>query len=187
MILRLRKDIADIKKMRFVRIEFPKWTLQPEEEEDEPEGNPKEPKLVKKYDITYFNIYVQVQDGLYRNKWFKFRFHIPDDWPNVPPDVKIVDQIWHPNIELVKEGDSDTGRVCVSTLKNNYRGTMLLSEIVDSLKFLLNHPNPNDALNVEAADEQKKNYEAFKQRANNYMDDMEEYEDLFEKLDKEAK
>lgn len=146
-IIRLAKDLEEVKQMNNVKLLVP-----------------------KKSDITVFDVKLKVQDGLYSKKWFTFHFIIPNDWPNTQPDVRIKDKIWHPNIELT-QGDQ-YGRVCVSTLKSNYLGTMLMMSIVESLKFLLVNPNPDDALNTVAADEYKKNYDLFKEKAKNYIDEM---------------
>lgn len=128
-------------------------------------------------DITTFIVKTQVHSGLYRDTWFRFKFIITPSWPNSPPDVKILDKIWHPNIELVKDGDPKTGRVCVSTLSDTtYRGTTRLEEIVISLQFLLITLNPSNALNVEAATEQNKDYESFKNKVETYINDMKENE-----------
>ena len=165
---RLEKDIEDIRAMRNIKLEID-YKMGPD---------PKDPTKQKRMlDIRNFVVAVKVNEGLYRDKWIRFKFFIPDDWPYSAPVVLIIDKVWHPNIELVIDGNPKTGRVCVSTLKNNYRGTMLLSEIVDSLRFLLYYPNDKDALNVDAADEQSKNYESFKEKVNLYMIAIHNYED----------
>ena len=147
---RLQKDLDEVKRMHDVEVTFP--------DED---------------DITTFIVKTQVHCGQYRDTWFQFKFVITPNWRNSPPDVKILDKIWHPNIELVKDGDPKTGRVCVSTLgETTYRGTTRLEEIVVSLQYILIALNPSNALNVPAATEQNKDYEAFKKRVADYIDDM---------------
>lgn len=153
-LLRLEVDLEEVKEMRNVKVEFPNPT-----------------------DITVFIVSIVVREGLYSHKWFRFKFTIPQDWPYDPPDVKILDKIWHPNIELVDENNPNTGRVCVSTLKNSYRATLLMWHIVESLKYLLINPNANDALNVEAADQQLKNYDAFKIKATDMLEKLESDEE----------
>ena len=75
--IRLTKDLEEVKQMRNVKLIFP----------DEK-------------NIQHFLIKLKVSENLWRNKWFTFDFIIDDDWPNVKPEVLIVEKIWHPNIQL---------------------------------------------------------------------------------------
>ena len=90
-----------------------------------------------------FFVYIKVSEGLYKGKWFKFSFVIPNDWPNRRPRVLIVNKIWHPNIGLVEDGHPEYGVVSVSTL-DFYSQDTLLQMIIESLKYILINPNPND-------------------------------------------
>ncbi|KAK8866723.1 NEDD8-conjugating enzyme Ubc12 [Tritrichomonas musculus] len=148
--IRLLKDLEEVKAMKNVKLSFPDPTY-----------------------IQHFIVSIRVRSGLYCNKWFRFNFVIKDEWPNEAPVVTILDNIWHPNITLVEDG----GKVCVSILLKNYVPAILLSSVVTGLQFLLQQPNPNDARNPEAADEQKKDYEKFKAHVQMYLDEMPEDDD----------
>ena len=124
--------------------------------------------------LQEFYVYVKVFEGLYRDKWFKFKFVIPNDWPIKEPWIRIMNKIWHPNIELLKDGQPETGRICVSTLGKHYQAGTTLYEIVVSIQFILVNPNPNDSRNPEAGSEQKSNYDGFKRRVYNYLDEMDD-------------
>lgn len=100
---------------------------------------------------------------------------IPEEWPNSPPIVRIKDRIWHPNIECIQDSNAQ-GRIDVSTL-SIHRPIFLIYEIIVSLQFVLINPNPNDALNVNAAHEYKKNYESFKAHVNSYLEEMNDDDD----------
>lgn len=143
--IRLVKDLEEVKRMKYVKVFLP-----------DPDN------------IQNFVVSIKVKNGIYRNKWFRFKFVINDDWPTEPPKVTILDDIWHPNITLVKDG----GKVCVSILLKNYVPSIFLSSVVTGLQFLLQQPNPNDARNQEAAEEQLTDYEKFKAHVNMLLDEM---------------
>ena len=146
-VTRLNKDLVDVKKMNSVKLEIPD------------ESN-----------IFEFDVSIKVGEGLYRGKYIKFHFSISREWPNVAPDVRCVTKLWHPNIEVPEKG----GQVCVSTLKGNYLPSTTIEQCIVSLQFLLCNPNPHDARNPDAANQQLQNYEAFKNTAEEYMDLIED-------------
>ena len=140
---RLKRDISEVEAMKNVKVE--------------------------EKDPTNYIIWVKVEDGLYKNHWFRFNFEITPDWPMSQPKVTILDKIWHFNIRPVECG----GQVCVSTLTNDgYTPTVTLSFIVESLKFLLVNPNEKDPLNIDAAQQYNKDPEEFKKKVNEYLEEM---------------
>ncbi|KAF9445976.1 ubiquitin-conjugating enzyme [Macrolepiota fuliginosa MF-IS2] len=48
-------------------------------------------------------------DTLYEGGFFKARLSFPSEYPNQPPTLKFITQMWHPNIY-------EDGRVCISIL-----------------------------------------------------------------------
>ena len=147
-LIRLNHDIADINKLDNVKISFPE------------KGN-----------ITKFIITLKVDAGYYKKKWFRFLFNIPDNWPYVRPQVRILDKIWHPNIEVAEENNLNTGRICIRTL-SEYLPSTLLMTIVESLKFLLVNTEPNDPFNVEAGEQELNDPEGFKKKVQSYLKDL---------------
>ena len=126
-------------------------------------------------DLTKFTVYAKVTDGLYRNHWFQFLFIIPDSWPNEAPKVKIQEKIWHPN-------NAESGNICVSQITSNYLASMVLTTLIEALKFLLRveYINASDARNIEAAQEYLNDKDKFFQKARNMMEEITndaEYED----------
>lgn len=141
-------DIPEVRAMKNVKVEIP--------DED---------------DLLNYIIWVKVEDGLYKDHWFRFKFEITPDWPNTQPKITILDDIWHANIKLVKDG----GQVCVSTIsKDEYRPSFTLSYIVSSLKVLLVNPNEKDPLNVDAARQYNDNFQEFENKVSYYLDKMEQ-------------
>lgn len=153
-VIRLRKDLEEVMKMYHVNVTFP--------DED---------------DITHFIVKLKVEEGFYRNVWYSFDFIIPEGWPFNPPKVKILDKIWHPNIEFVEDDNPNSGKVCLNLIKTSYLPTIRLEEIVMGIKFILIYPNANDAYNLKAADEKKHNYDAFKKNVDFYIEKMNNEDD----------
>ena len=117
---------------------------------------------------TTFIVSVKTEEGPYRNAWFRFKFFIPDDWPETIPRVRAIDKIWHPNIQEVDENDPDSGNVHIAISPDEQN--LSLSIIVQGIIFILNHPDLNAALNVIAADEYRKDYERFKNHVEELID-----------------
>ena len=113
--------------------------------------------------ITHFHMQIRPRGGLYHDHNFDFDFVIPQDWPTVPPVVKCITKVYHPNI------DSD-GNVCLNTLRKAYSPCLTINVLAQTLLFLFLEPNPNDPLDFDVALEYNTNYEGFKQKAEEYME-----------------
>lgn len=48
-------------------------------------------------------------DSLYTGGYFKCKLRFPQDYPNMPPDMRFISKMFHPNIY-------EDGRVCISIL-----------------------------------------------------------------------
>jgi len=67
-----------------------------------------------------------------------------------PPKVLFNTNIYHPNIDK-------QGRVCLDILKTNWTPALQIRSVLLSIQALLAEPDPNDFLNIEAADLWQKN------------------------------
>ena len=74
---------------------------------------------------------------------------IPNNYPNVPPSLKFINKVYHPNI-------GQNGEICLDILKDNWKPVYSLRTILLSIISLLSDPNPNSPLNGEAANFYKK-------------------------------
>ena len=82
---------------------------------------------------------------------------VPEFFPFQPYKVKLVDPIFHPNID-------EEGRVCLNLIREDWVPSIDLSQVACSLQFLLSEPNPDDPLNEEAATLLKEDPETFRRR-----------------------
>merc|ERR1712146_96926 len=73
------------------------------------------------------------------------RVEVGLEYPYKPPKVTCETKILHPNIEL------DSGKVCLNLLREDWRPVLTLTDVFQSLLFLMYEPNPTDPLNKEAA------------------------------------
>lgn len=99
--------------------------------------------------------------GLYEGGVFFIEINIPRKYPFEPPKVRFKTPIWHVNI--FKE------KVCVGILGKEWSPAYSLVQIVETIRFLLNSPNPDDPLNATASRQWKRDREAFRSQAVDYV------------------
>ncbi|CAJ0954946.1 unnamed protein product, partial [Mesorhabditis belari] len=109
------------------------------------------------------------QEGLYRDGIFRFHITVPLEYNNVPPQVKCLTRVWHPNI-------NEDGTICLSLLRENsvddfgWRPTRNLLEVVHGLQSLFGDlMDFDDALNMEAAKQYSSNRGEFSNRVKEYI------------------
>ncbi|KAG9297227.1 hypothetical protein G9A89_003523 [Geosiphon pyriformis] len=110
------------------------------------------------------------QDTLYEGGFFKARLSFPQDYPLMPPQLKFLTEMWHPNVY-------PDGEVCISILhppgedKYGYEDAgerwlpvHTVETILLSVISMLSTPNDESPANIEAAKEWRDSYPAFKKR-----------------------
>ncbi|VDK68355.1 unnamed protein product [Onchocerca ochengi] len=90
-------------------------------------------------------------EGIYKGGIFKFTIVVPPEYNNVPPVVKCLTRVWHPNI-------TEEGSICLSLLRQNsldgygWMPTRRLIDVVLGLDSLFTDLiDFDDALNAAAA------------------------------------
>ena len=94
----------------------------------------------------------------------------PTDYPNKPPSVKFVSEVWHPNVY------SD-GRVCISILHSpgedatgyeqaseRWSPVQTVETIMLSIISMLSSPNDESPANIDAAKQFRDDYPGFRKK-----------------------
>jgi ubiquitin-conjugating enzyme E2 S len=90
---------------------------------------------------------------------FRVRLQLGGDYPSSAPKGWFLTKIFHPNMNV------KTGEICVSTLKKDWKPAMGLRHVCISIRCLLIEPNPESALNEDAAKLMLDNYADYYARA----------------------
>ncbi|XP_065607043.1 NEDD8-conjugating enzyme UBE2F isoform X2 [Cyrtonyx montezumae] len=108
-------------------------------------------------------------EGYYQGGKFQFEIEVPDAYNMVPPKVKCLTRIWHPNI-------TETGEICLSLLREHsidgtgWAPTRTLKDVVWGLNSLFTDLlNFDDPLNIEAAEHHLRDKEDFRNKVEEYM------------------
>lgn len=98
-------------------------------------------------------------DTPYAGGVFRVRLVLGREFPSAPPRAYFLTRIFHPNVSPA------TGEVCVNTLKRDWKPELGLEHALLAVKCLLIAPNPESALNAEAAALLRDRYDDYFARA----------------------
>jgi len=84
-------------------------------------------------------------DSPYEGGVFYLSVTFPPDYPFRPPHVAFKTKMFHCNVNR-------TGAICLDILKDKWSPALTLSKVLLSICSLMDDPNPDDPLSVEAAD-----------------------------------
>lgn len=106
---------------------------------------------------------------------FELDVELPERYPFEPPHVKFRTPIYHPNID-------NNGRICLDLLrmppKGGWKPTISLENLLTAIRSLLVHPNINDPLMTEIADEYRYNRFEFEYKARNFQGESKRKRDI---------
>ncbi|KAJ2807918.1 Ubiquitin-conjugating enzyme E2 2 [Coemansia guatemalensis] len=88
---------------------------------------------------------------------FKLVLKFEETYPNKPPEVQFVSEMFHPNVYT-------TGELCLDILQNRWSPTYDVSAILTSIQSLLHDPNSGSPANVEAANLYRENRKEYVRR-----------------------
>ncbi|PWN29660.1 putative ubiquitin-conjugating enzyme E2 [Jaminaea rosea] len=83
--------------------------------------------------------------GNYEGGIFELTILIPPTYPSKPPTMRFKTKIWHPNISW------KTGEICLDVLASQWSPAWQLSSACTAVIALLDSPEPDSPLNVDAA------------------------------------
>ncbi|XP_048389838.1 NEDD8-conjugating enzyme UBE2F isoform X2 [Stegostoma tigrinum] len=116
-----------------------------------------------------FQLNVMPDEGYYQGGRFQFETDVPEAYNMVPPKVKCLTRIWHPNI-------TETGEICLSLLREHsidgtgWAPTRTLKDVVWGLNSLFTDLlNFDDPLNIEAAEQHLRDKEDFRSKVQDYI------------------
>ena len=64
----------------------------------------------------------------------------------VPPKVRFLTKLYHPNVDKL-------GRICLDILKNKWSPALQIKSVLLSIQALLSSPNPDDPLDNTVAEQ----------------------------------
>ena len=111
------------------------------------------------------------EDTIYEGGFFKAILTFPDDFPQNPPEMKFITEMWHPNIYK-------DGRVCISILhspgvdrfneqesaEERWRPVLGVEQILVSVVSMLNEPNCDSPANIDASVQFRDHLEDYKKK-----------------------
>ncbi|KAH0577885.1 Ubiquitin-conjugating enzyme E2 [Spironucleus salmonicida] len=83
------------------------------------------------------------RDSFYYNQQYTISMNIPKDYPLQSPYCHVKNKIFHPNISI-------QGEICLNILKEDWQISFNLFSVAISLLALINTPNTDSPLNLDA-------------------------------------
>ncbi|GFR51947.1 hypothetical protein Agub_g14469 [Astrephomene gubernaculifera] len=99
------------------------------------------------------------KDTPYEGGLFVVDITLENSYPFVPPKMKFVTKVWHPNVS------SQSGAICLDILKDQWSPALTLKTALLSLQALLSSPQPDDPQDAVVAKQYINDYETYKKTA----------------------
>ncbi|RVE57832.1 hypothetical protein OJAV_G00203200 [Oryzias javanicus] len=119
--------------------------------------------------LHHFQLSVSPDEGYYQSGKFQFEVDVPEAYNMVPPKVRCLTRIWHPNI-------TENGEICLSLLREHsidgtgWAPTRTLKDVVWGLNSLFTDLlNFDDPLNIDAAEHHLRDKEDFRNKVQDYI------------------
>ena len=78
-------------------------------------------------------------DTPFEDGTFRLVMHFEEQYPNKPPSVKFISQMFHPNVYA-------TGELCLDILQNRWSPTYDVAAILTSIQRSVSIPSPHDKI-----------------------------------------
>lgn len=119
--------------------------------------------------LHHFQLAITPDEGYYQSGKFQFEIEVPEAYNMVPPKVKCLTRIWHPNI-------AETGEICLSLLREHsidgtgWAPTRTLKDVVWGLNSLFTDLlNFDDPLNIDAAEHHLRDKDDFRSKVQDFI------------------
>ena len=83
-------------------------------------------------------------NSCYSGYIFDVEIRVPNDYPHLPPTMRFITKIFHPNVHFV------TGEVCIDILKTDWTPSWSLQSACRAIQSILSDPNADSPLNCDA-------------------------------------
>ena len=128
--------------------------------------------LVDENDLYKWTVcFTGPEDTIYEGGFFKAILTFPEDFPQNPPEMKFITEMFHPNIYK-------DGKVCISILhppgtdnlneqekaEERWRPVLGVEQILISVISMLNEPNCNSPANIDASVMFRNNREKYNEK-----------------------
>ncbi|PNY29374.1 Ubiquitin-conjugating enzyme E2 2 [Tolypocladium capitatum] len=107
--------------------------------------------------MTWNAVIIGPADTPFEDGTFRLVMQFEEQYPNKPPQVKFISQMFHPNVYA-------TGELCLDILQNRWSPTYDVAAVLTSIQSLLNDPNTGSPANVEASNLYKDNRKEYTKR-----------------------
>ena len=112
---------------------------------------------------------------IYEGGLFYLTVKVTPEYPGKPPIIKFVTPVYHPNI------DPDSGEICLDILSTHWCPALTINATLISVHSILDDPYPEDAINLEAAEDYMNCREVYddivrfqiKEHASHFWDNLE--------------
>lgn len=94
--------------------------------------------------MTWNAVIIGPADTPFEDGTFRLVLQFTEQYPNKPPSVRFISEMFHPNVYA-------SGELCLDILQNRWSPTYDVAAILTSIQSLLNDPNTSSPANVEAA------------------------------------
>ncbi|KZV85120.1 UBC-like protein [Exidia glandulosa HHB12029] len=98
----------------------------------------------------------------YKGGTYKFTLVFPENFPFKAPNVKFTTKIYHPGI-------NEQGEICVTLLKDDWKPSISVVTILNTIAEKINNPSPDDPFEPEIAQQLKEDKPKFLQTAKEWV------------------
>jgi len=99
------------------------------------------------------------KDTPYENGFFYVDIELCDNYPFVPPKMRFITKVWHPNVS------SANGFICLDILKTKWSPALTIKTALISLQALLASPEPDDPQDGVVAKQYLTDYKEYQKTA----------------------